>query len=341
MSESTSSFHRADTTWFRDAKWGVFCHYLLGLFAPDVAPDRAVDAWNKLVDGFDVKGLARQLAEVKAGYFLITLGQNDGYFLSPNATYDSIVGYNPSHISRRDLVADLIEALTPYDIPLMVYLPCMGPIWDRPALEALKCTPPWSDEDLRSAFFELNSFTVQPSADARLTEFQRNWEAIIREWSLRFGKHVYGWWFDGCYRPDLLYKFPDAPNFASFAAAAKAGNPNSMVAWNPGGTTLKCQSEYEDYTAGEVCCWLPMPNEYEKLFSPEGLLDGARIHIMNYMGQNWGGDKPRLPNELIIGYTKLLNQWNGVATWELRGTPEGLIPDHFLCQLQALRDATR
>jgi hypothetical protein len=341
MPEPKSASQRADTTWFRDAKWGVFCHYLLGMFAPNVASDQAVETWNNLVDGFDVHGLARQLAEVKAGYFLITLGQNEGYFLSPNATYDSIVGYNPSHCSRRDLVADLINALAPYNIPLMAYLPCLGPMCDRSAVEALKCTPPWSEEELRSALLDPAAFTVQPGVDRRLTEFQRNWEAIIREWSLRFGKNVHGWWFDGAYRPDLLYSFPDAPNFASFAAAAKAGNPDSLVAWNPGGLVLRHQTEYEDYTAGEICCGLHVPNDYEKLFFPDGLLNGARLHVMNYQGTNWGQANPRFPNELIIGYTKLLNKWNGVVTWELRGTPEGLIPDDFLCQLQALRDATR
>jgi len=44
------------------------------------------------VDGFDVNGLADQLASVGAGYYVITLGQNSGYFCSPNAAYDGFVG---------------------------------------------------------------------------------------------------------------------------------------------------------------------------------------------------------------------------------------------------------
>ncbi|HSV16602.1 MAG TPA: hypothetical protein VLI90_20225 [Tepidisphaeraceae bacterium] len=62
----------------------------------------------------------------------------------------------------------------------------------------------------------------------RNAEFQRNWEAIMREWSLRWGDHVAGWWFDGCYWPNAMYR-GDEPNFHTFAAAVRAGNPNSAI----------------------------------------------------------------------------------------------------------------
>lgn len=74
---------------------------------------------------------------------------------------------------------------------------------------------------------------------------------MIREWSLRWGTWVDGWWFDGCYWPDATYRHAEAPNFASFAAAARAGNPQLVVAFNPG-VKIEAQSEHEDYTAGEI-----------------------------------------------------------------------------------------
>jgi hypothetical protein len=332
---------RADTIWFRDAKWGIFVHYLYDMFLPDVNFSDAVSAWNQLIDDFDVEGLARQLAEIKAGYFMITIGQNSGFYLSPNATYDSLVKHEQSRCTQRDLVADLVEALAPYKIPMMVYLPSFAPCMDRIALESLKCTPDWNDEDLRANGFKPGGYTVLPDIDSRLTEFQYNWEAIIREWSLRWGENIHGWWFDGVYRADVLYRHHDPPNFASFAAAAKAGNPNSLVAFNPGGLVAICQSESEDYTAGEICCGLHVPNEYERTFNPNGMLDGDRLHFMTYMGTNWGRASLRFPTELIVGYTKLVNQWNAVITWEFRTTPEGRIPDEFMTPLCALRDATR
>ena len=53
----------------------------------------------------------------------------------------------------------------------------------------------------------------------RLAEFQQKWEEIIRDWSLRWGDKLRGWWIDGCYFADAMYRFPDPPNFESLAAA--------------------------------------------------------------------------------------------------------------------------
>ena len=134
---------RANTDWFRDAKWGVFVHYLAGLPSADQPEGTTVAGWNERIDGFDVDGLARQLAAIEAGYLFITLGQNSGFMLAPNATYDALVPRRPSRLSRRDLVADLSAALAPYGIPLLVYLPSHAPALDAEAVAGLGCTPTW------------------------------------------------------------------------------------------------------------------------------------------------------------------------------------------------------
>ena len=79
------------------------------------------------------KGIARQVQSVGAGYYQISLGQNSGYYLSPNAAYDRLTGIQPSKCSRRDLVADLYEALHKRGIRLMVYLPSGAPAQDHAA----------------------------------------------------------------------------------------------------------------------------------------------------------------------------------------------------------------
>ena len=104
--------------WMRQARWGVMTHYLAdwiwgdeakakGLSREERQTLQTVEAWNALVDGFDVEALAKQLEEVGAGYYLLSIGQNSGYYLAPNPTYDRIVGRSPSRCSRRDLVSDL------------------------------------------------------------------------------------------------------------------------------------------------------------------------------------------------------------------------------------------
>jgi len=72
----------ANTDWFSQAKYGVFIHFL-----------PSGQAGLKQVEQFDVKALAGQLEEVGAGYLVLTLGQNSGYFNSPNAAYEKRTGY--------------------------------------------------------------------------------------------------------------------------------------------------------------------------------------------------------------------------------------------------------
>ena len=340
---------RANTDWFRDAKWGVFVHYLAGLPSADDPEGTTPESWNQRIDAFDVEGLARQLAEAQAGYFFITLGQNSGYILSPNTTYDSLVQRDPSRLSRRDLVADLIAALKPHGIPVMVYSPAHAPANDRVAVEGLKCTPAW---DASCWGLRPGSYLIEGEVDTRLSEFQRNWEAVIREWSLRWGEGCRGGWFDGCYRADIMYRSPDEPNFKSFAAAVKAGNPDSLVAFNPGvKTPVICYSEYEDYTAGEIAGELPvmMDSLWDRKDKPEQywgmpirrFVQGAQYHLLTFMGPYWCRGVPRFPDELVIGYTRHINSLEGVISWDLPTHESGLIPEPFMAQLRALAKATR
>jgi len=46
---------------------------------------------------------------------------------------------------------------------------------------------------------------------------QRHWEAVCREWSLRWGDRVSRWWIDGPYDA-AAYSHPDEPNYRSFPA---------------------------------------------------------------------------------------------------------------------------
>ena len=66
--------------------------------------EMTVEQWNKMADGFDVEGMAKRLEQVGAGHYQLSIGQNSGYYLSPNAVYDRIVGIAPSKCARRDLV---------------------------------------------------------------------------------------------------------------------------------------------------------------------------------------------------------------------------------------------
>jgi alpha-L-fucosidase len=303
--------HQADgqshrTDWFHAARWGVFTHYMADTVGP---PNATVKQWNAIVDGFDVEGLARQLKACGAGYYCITLGQNSGFYCSPNAAYDKYVGISPSKCSRRDLVADLYTALERQGVKLMVYLPSGAPDCDPIAVEKLQ----WRGGPHRNR------------------EFQIMWEDVIREWSQRWGTKVKGWWFDGCYFSDAMYRQPDAPDFATFAAAARAGNPESIVAFNPGVLVPVIRlTENEDYTAGEI-------NDAAGVACPGRWLDGAQWHMLSYLGTNWfAGPKPRYTDQQVVDITRGILDKGGVVTWDVNIQANGLIPDAFYEQLLAV-----
>jgi len=325
------------TRWFRQAGWGVFTHYLAAPASGGPA-DLTPDEWNRQVDSFDVPRLAAQLRAVGAPYYFITIGQNTGFYCSPNDTYDGLVGRRPSRLSRRDLVAEIADALEPLGVRTMVYLPSHAPARDRPAVERLVCTPDW---DASKWQLRPGTYLRTKETDARLSEFQRNWEAIIREWSLRWGRKVHGWWIDGCYHADRMYRHPDPPNFRSFAEALRAGNPESIVAFNPGvKVPVITLTEYEDYTAGEIAGALPAtPAPWEEPSAATGRVGQARYHILTYLGRYWGRGEPRFSQELAAAYTRHIIDQGGVISWDVPITTDGRIPDAFLRILEAIGKA--
>jgi hypothetical protein len=175
--------------------------------------------------------------------------------------------------------------------------------------------------------------------DERLTEFQRHWESVIREWSIRWGRNNSGWWFDGCYYADRMYRHADEPNFRSFAAHAKAGNAESLVAFNPGVLVpVICNTPYEDYTAGESDV---LPTFYGAN-EPGRFINGAQLHVLSYLGRSWGqGEQPRYSDDLVTAYTDYINTAGGAVTWEVPVDPKGRIPPPFFMQLRCLGEARR
>jgi hypothetical protein len=297
--------------WLPVARWGVMTHYLADWRARVDGQRTTVESWNDMIDAFDVEGLADQIAQCGAGYHLLTIGQNSGYYLAPNPTYDRLVGATESKCSRRDLVTDMQAALAKRGVKLLVYLPAGPPGRDRAAQRALE--------------FEGDG--------RRNRQFQQNWEAFVRDWSTRWGDRVAGWWFDGCYWPNLTYRHAAAPNFESFAAAARAGNPDAIVAFNPGVVDrILSVTPHEDYSAGEI----NFPDRLMIRRVMDGRVDGVRIHALSYLGETWGMGAPRFTRDQIAEYTQTVIKAGGAFTWDVPVERNGLIPSEFMTQLKPL-----
>ena len=302
--------------WMQDPAhcWGVMTHYLADWQSREHNLTMTVDLWNKLVDGFDVEAMAKRLESVGAGHYQLSIGQNSGYYLSPNAVYDKIVGISPSKCSRRDLVADLYEPLSKRGVKLMVYLPSGAPGGDRVAREALE----WE----RGPY---------PN-----TNFQIKWQQIIAEWSRRWGSKVVGWWFDGCYWANTMYRSPAPPNFQTFAEAARAGNPDSAVAFNPGVIyRLIGISAHQDFMTGEI----NDPQQISVHYAKDGIVDGVQVHVLSFLGRTWGMGEPRFTADQVVEYTKKVRDYGGAVTWDVPVELDGTITQPFLDQLSALGKA--
>lgn len=311
------------TNWMSEGTWGIFCHYLGKAPGKEGCGGQTAEDWNAQVDAFDVRGLVEQLKSTRCKWFFLTLGQNSGHYLSPNATYDQLTGICPSKCSRRDIVLELAELLEPAGIRLGLYLPSGAPAQDPEAMTRLgwewgyACAWPKSLGETRTG--------------KRLADFQVRWEAVAREWSLRYGTRVSAWWIDGCYFAEEMYRHEDAPNFGSFAAALRAGNPSALLAFNQGvfNPVIRDCPE-EDFTAGEVNRDFPIPTER--------FTNGAQTHVLTYLGESWcWGEAPTLNTDFVSAYVQQLRRVGASVTFDVPIEKNGLIRAPFLEQLQAIR----
>ncbi len=110
VSAAPAKAHKTD--WLHKAKWGVMYHYSQANFGKFGSKEK----WDKAINNFDVEGLAKQLDEVGAGYFIIT----SRHMGLPVAQFKDHEG---GKYPTRDLIGDLADALAKYKIRLMLYYP--------------------------------------------------------------------------------------------------------------------------------------------------------------------------------------------------------------------------
>jgi hypothetical protein len=299
-----------NTDWFRDAGFGIMVHYL----SSNITPDGGSKEWNEAVESFDAERFAYQASEAGAGFVMFTLGQNSGYYCSPNATFDSIVGVKPGELcSNRDLPMDLIRELKKYNIPLILYLPSNPPISNRLVSEKFRYS------------FNKDSATSQYN--------QPILEEMIREWSLRYGDGVKGWWFDGLYswnairstRMDMSLKH----NISTHTLAAKAGNKESLITYNYGFGKIQVNTPYCDYSSGEK-------QTIDEIPSSRWVEDGVQWFLFTYLGEKWGGKGQQFKTVELVEKARLIVENEGVLCLEVVTDAKGDILPHHLEQIREI-----
>ncbi len=219
-SKVTGSENRAQ--WMAEGSYGIMAHYLVTPRGD--SPEEKTADLNRIINGFDLDGFMAQFLATGADWFIFTIGQNTGYYNSPNEVLDARL---PGHTPRRDLVLEMGRRLHEAGKRFILYLPVET------------TTPP---AEVREAF-------AWNPADQ--TEFFRRYLAFIRVYSLRMGALCDGWWFDGWYPSVTRGKWDPAP----WCEAARAGNPHSAVAISNAAFcigTLPPVTPLQDYHGGEV-----------------------------------------------------------------------------------------
>ena len=207
-------------------KKGLMCHYLYPLLF-----DRngvQVTDFNKCIDSFDVKLFAAQVEASKVDYVVFTIGQNSGFYIAPNPVIDKYAG--PGHTSNRDLLGEIMDAVTSAGRKFIAYLPC--------------------EINANTTMHEGFLWQKEPGTDQKA--FQERYLEMIDFWAKKYGEKLGGWWFDGCYTWDAFHsRYLD---FEKWFAVLKKYNPQSVVAFNDGSffvNSLEPVSPLQDYISGE------------------------------------------------------------------------------------------
>lgn len=296
-------------------KWGVFHHYLYNIQNNPLFTNNqnaGETDWNVCTEALDVKRLAKTLHDIGAGYYFITVMQGRKYMIAENGAYRNIVGDEIADecLSRRDLIEELYQELSKYDIDLYLYFTGDGP---------------YKDEQIGKLF----GFT-EPRQNISM-EFVKKWSDVLKDYSLRYGNKVKGWWLDGMYREEFGYT---EEKLQPFYSAIKAGNPDAIVAFNNGVKpyVYKYYSE-EEFTSGEQVDFSVVP---ESRFC-----NGAQTHILlpigaedRGIGATWAGGGLHYTKQSLCAYAQRVISAGGVVTFDCKLNRDGSFDSD---QIEALR----
>ena len=248
--EEESKVTQLPRSHWMEGKYGLMVHWL----APGPLPQSGaqIKDLNKAVDAFNLEAFMADFDQTGAEWLIFTIGQNSGNYASPNITIDSLAG--KGHTSNRDLVLEIAQAIKKRGKRFIAYLPC--------EIRA--------NESMHKGF----AWNTQSGTDQ--AKFQQLYLKVIREWAIRFGKNLDGWWFDGCYTweafPNKYMKWEEWYN------AARAGNPDAALAFNDGSylvSSIKPIVPEHDFLSGEQLVIidgklrLGLKKEGYKLYLPE------------------------------------------------------------------------
>lgn len=304
-----------DASWLR-GKFGVMVHYLNSLQnAKEPWNAGKIIGWNECVNDFDVKKFVEQLVLIKADYVIFSVYQGDRYFCIPNKTFEKMTGFvRGTATSQRDLVSDLLTELNKQGIKLILYVTGDGVSRDYEAAKKL-------DNPMLRASQNNNAFIVDE-------KWVNTWSFILKDISLQYKNKIFGWWVDGThallgYNDYLLKKIRDA---------LKAGNPQSLIAFNPSPSNkVAVYSKWDDFTAAE------MYNVNDMIPPAGGKVNGRQWHILTFLGSDWARNDIRFSEAEFTQYLNKVTANNGALSLDVHVNRYGIIDQKQLLFLRKAR----
>ena len=262
--------------------------------------------WEAVRD-FDVNAFADMVMETGAGYVIFTACHAQQYFPAPIQTLEKIL---PGRTCQRDLIGEIADALNERGVKLILYY--HQGLGDTPWLKA-------------SGFYNKDK-----------TQFYNNVCSLLTEVGERYGKKVAGYWFDD--------RNPLQP-FERLYKAAKAGNPDRIIAWNS--WIYPKLTEFQEYYAGEFGgALVPIPER--SYFEEGGPQAGLQPHGLIFLDDPWVHGKPNSPiapprfeTQELIRYVKECIAKKFVITMNLGIYQDGTVSSETLEQMKALRKSVR
>jgi hypothetical protein len=246
---------RSSTQWMADTKYGLMFTWT-SVTMPQHGPQKS---YEQAVDDFDVDKFADMVAGTGAGFIAFATSWSTYYFPAPLKTWARVA---PGQTTKRDLIAELADALNKRGIKLMIYYHVGRTdkdFWTGTGVRAMD----------KPAYF-------------------KEWEDTIREIGLRYGSKLAGWWFDD----GTTFYYPLQAPWKQLTEAAKAGNPARVIGYNS--WILPKTTEFQDFACGEGGFPDRLVNEDELPIGGSGIyLSGpqkglqATVTLPNE-GGNWG-----------------------------------------------------
>ena len=335
--------------WLKQTGYGLMFHY-------EVFTNHTSASYNKVVESFQVIPFADAVESTKAGYVIFAIGQHWGKYCAPNTAYERLLGVEAGvWTSRRDLIMEIARELERRDIRLILYMTARAPMRHYKiikamgdALPTINGKPAGPGVNTMSHPRKVKGFRRSEN-QAPPPTFLKNWGAVCGEWSLRYGRLVSGWWFDG-YKMEMKNAYQQLKqrehNIDTWVTAVRSGNPDAELAFNAGAhpilslCTRGRLCPHQTFTAGENRDFfqrtkkgLGKPLTPRNFPAPEGVI----WHLLLPVSKGWGaGVKSRFDVRTLKDRIGLINSQGGVVTLDVPVSADGTIPREVLGVLQKL-----